>query len=251
MKAKAYTQLRSACTHAVEEGILTKNPCPKSSSPKRHKREKNALEKDALQEMWKRLDAIYDMKPVMVDMARLALHTGMRIGELCALSFDDITPTQIHVRRAIARNGGALRLKNYTKNGERRDIDLNDGIREIIERRRAIMSEHNKNLSGTYVFAQPTTPKQYPSPAYIGKQWNMFATMSGIKGVADEVPHFHDLRHTFASQALAAGIDVTTVAAILGHANIKTTLTYYARWMPSTRASSMQKIGQIMKADSE
>lgn len=246
MKCRTYSQLRSACNFALEENILSKNPCIKSNTPKRAVHEINPLEDEQLLELWEKLDVLYESKPALADITRFALNTGMRIGEICALTFNDITNTQIHVRRVITRNGGKLRIKLYPKNGKARDIDINDEIRAILDRRKTIISEHNQNLTDCYIFAAPFKPKKYPSPAYIGKQFNMFIAFTGIKGVANKPIRFHDLRHTFASQALSEGIDVTTVSAILGHENISTTLNYYARWLPSTRAKSMVKIGKAI-----
>lgn len=72
------------------------------------------------------------------------------------------------------------------------------------------------------------------------------ADSSSIVGVAGVKPRFHDLRDTFATQALVHGIDVVTVASILGHRNTSTTLKYYARWMPNANASAMAKMDGIV-----
>jgi integrase len=60
---------------------------------------------------------------------------------------------------------------------------------------------------------------------------------------------FHDLRHSFASNLLAAGIDVVTVSKALGHANVHITLTTYAHAIPKLRHGAGDALARLMRAD--
>lgn len=252
MLNKTYNQLMYACRWAVENGNLERNPCLKRDTPKRAKHELNPLD-DANVARLK--DALFNMQatdPKLADLADLALNTGMRIGELCALTFADIDNDVIHVRNVVVRGKGGCRLKDYPKNGDRRDVPQNDSIRAIIKRRRAVFSAHMDDLSRVYLFADLATPTKFPSPSYLGKAWSACMKTAGIVGVAGVKPRFHDLRDTFATQALVHGIDVVTIASILGHRDTSTTLRHYARWMPNANASAMKRMdGIVGEGDAE
>ena len=55
--------------------------------------------------------------------------------------------------------------------------------------------------------------------------------------------NFHALRHTFATRALEAGMDIKVLSSILGHAQASTTLNLYAHALPDHKRDSMQKMG--------
>lgn len=55
---------------------------------------------------------------------------------------------------------------------------------------------------------------------------------------------FHDLRHTFATMIIAAGVDVRTVASYLGHASVSMTLNTYADVDPEAKMAAVDKIGE-------
>jgi integrase len=57
---------------------------------------------------------------------------------------------------------------------------------------------------------------------------------------------FHDLRHTFASNLLAAGVDVVTVSKALGHANVHITLVTYAHAIPKERHGAGDALARLM-----
>lgn len=246
MLNKTYNQLMYACRWAVENGDLERNPCLKRDTPKRGKHELNPLDDANVSKLKMALDNMQSTDPKLADLADLALNTGMRIGELCALTFEDVDNDLIHVRNVVVRSKGGCRLKPSPKNGDRRDVPQNATTRAIIERRRAVFAAHMDELSGVYLFADLATPTKFPSPSYLGKAWSAAMKTAGIVGIASVKPRFHDLRDTFATQALVNGIDVVTVASILGHRDTTTTLRHYARWMPNANASAMDKMDGIV-----
>ena len=69
-----------------------------------------------------------------------------------------------------------------------------------------------------YVFYNPLTGKQYNN---VGRSFDRALKRSGIRDF-----HFHDLRHTFASQLVMAGVDLATVRELLGHKTLTMTLRY-------------------------
>lgn len=256
---KAYDQLNYACRWGVRMQELSSNPCDPVTPPARAHRDPNPLDEDNIVKLNTALDNLHDVSETqacLADAARLSLFTGMRLGELCGLAWSDIdggadgkltTDGCIHVNNVVTAPKGGAAIKPYPKNKERRDIPLNSAIIDLLTARRAMFTAIEGNdLTGCFVFARPTNAKKFASTDYIGHRWNMFISITGIRGVQGLIPHFHDLRHTFATQALTNGIDVVTVAAILGHKDTATTLRYYARWMPNANKDAMNKMGDVL-----
>ena len=135
------------------------------------------------------------LKPVVVT----ALNTGMRKSEILGLTWD----------RVDLRN--RLILIDKTKNGERREIPINDTLHRSL-------SGLTRHLKTDYVFYNPRTLKPFHD---FKKPFLKALSKSRILDF-----RFHDLRHTFASRLVMKGIDLTTVKELLGHKDIKMTLRY-------------------------
>ena len=127
-----------------------------------------------------------------------ALNTGMRKGEILGLTWDRIDLNN------------RLILLDKTKNGERREIPINQTLYDTLRK----LPRH---ISG-YVFTNPKTGKAYDN---LKRSWQGALRRSHIIDF-----HFHDLRHTFASWLVMKGVDLTTVKELLGHKDIKMTLRY-------------------------
>jgi integrase len=135
------------------------------------------------------------LKPIVV----LALNTGCRRGEILGLTWD----------RVDLKHG--FILLDDTKSGKRREIPINATVRVTLQ---GIV----RRIDVPFVFVNPDTGGRY----YDVKK--SFATACRKAGIRDF--HFHDLRHTFASQLVMNGVDITTVSKLLGHATLTMTLRY-------------------------
>ncbi|AVA33427.1 tyrosine-type recombinase/integrase [Cupriavidus metallidurans] len=130
-----------------------------------------------------------------------ALNTGMRKGELLALQWEDVDfeYKTIHVRRAIA------------KDDERRDIPITDELFECLTVWKLLAHK-------VYVFGNPETDAPLTD---FKNAWTTLLDAAKITGF-----RFHDCRHTYASQLVAAGVDLNRVRVLLGHSDIKMVLRY-------------------------
>jgi integrase len=117
-----------------------------------------------------------------------ALNTGMRRGEILSLKWENVD-----------LNHGFI-LQDKTKNGKRREMPINDTLR-------ATLTGIQRRLDVPYVFYDPSTAPPY------GDIKNSFKGACKRAGIRDF--HFHDLRRTFTSHLVIAGIDIATVRELL------------------------------------
>lgn len=147
------------------------------------------------------------LKPIVIT----AINTGMRKGEILNLKWDNVD----------LKNG--FILLDITKNGERREIPINDTLKSILQ-------GITRRLDIPFVFYDNKSGKPYQDIK------RSFATAVRRSKIHDF--KFHDLRHTFASHLIMAGIDLTTVKELLGHKDIKMTMRY-AHLAPSHKVKAV------------
>jgi integrase len=156
------------------------------------------------------------LRPIVVT----ALHTGMRKGEILSLQWKDVD-----LRHGFIHLDGSM-----TKNAERRDIPLNQTVRNTLRGLRT-------RLDVPHVFHVESTGKRYLDIK------RSFGTACRKAGITDF--HFHDLRHTFASHLVMLGQDLKTVQELLGHKDIKMTLRY-SHLAPEHKAKAVDIFDQAL-----
>jgi integrase len=157
-------------------------------------------------------------------MAILAMQTGLRIGELLALQWDDVGPDALAVRRAFARN-----KLGTPKGGRSRVVPLTHAARVVLRALR-------ESKSSQWVFAidgEPLRRAQVKRPLWTA------AKSAGIGPIG-----WHVLRHTFASHLVQRGCPLFTVSQLLGHRDVKTTLRY-AHLAPATLQSAVSMLDSV------
>jgi integrase len=143
-------------------------------------------------------------------MTILALNTGMRIGEICGLSWDDI---DLETRQLVVRRTATLGIVGSPKNNRERQIPLSAAAVETLA---SIPKGHR---SRRFVF-QRKTGELYP---YATARWQLSQACrrAGMREIG-----WHVLRHTFASWLVADGVPLLVVQTLLGHASIEMTMRY-------------------------
>ena len=148
----------------------------------------------------------------------LALSTGGRKSEIMGLTWADID-----------LKTGLATFQN-TKNGFRRSVPITGHALELVK---DIASK--RRFNSEYLFPGKFTGK----PASIQNIFNHAVERAGLKNF-----HFHDLRHSAASYLVMAGVDMRTVAEILGHRDMKMT----HRYSHLSRAHVTDAMGKLNKA---
>jgi len=244
--------LHRALSYAVAEGYITGNPAEMVAIPRGEKPEIVILTRD---EQFALMNASYSHRYGVF--VRLVLFTGLRLGELLGLMWQDIdfAGGLLHVRRTLNRLNKIDRPDNPNESTTEIVIQspksanscrsipllpnvLNDLLawREV-QKQDAIMNAGNYHDSGMLVtnpyggFVEPRTFKDY---------------YDAILRIA-QLPHFtfHALRHTFASRALEQGMDAKTLSMILGHASVAFTLDTYAHVLTDHKIEEMKRMQAV------
>lgn len=256
---KALTVLRAALRDACRDGRIDRNPAEFVNPPAMRKAPQNPLDERQQQALLADLNAYTAAHPE--DPSRLAIKTalltGMRQGEICALTWADVDLEggTLNVRRSIGRRGDSFRSGNasyYVKEpkngGSRRTIPLPPTLTADLRARRARMSEGCMAAGVTlrpsmYVFG--SIDGAFMNPHGLWVKWKRIAKRLGLTGLDGGAPKFHDLRHTFATTAIKHGMDVKTLSSILGHANAAMTLNVYASSDPDAKRAAMERMGAL------
>jgi integrase len=205
-------QLSKIFSLAVDNGYCENNPCRKVRRFRVDNKRERVLSDEEEKKLLAALTGGYaSLRPV----ALLALHTGMRRGEMVGLRWSDVdfASNTIRVPREI------------TKNGRARAIPLNRvSLSALVElKERAGASEHVLAGLGYGKFT-------------LSKKFGEATTAVGISGVT-----LHTLRHTFATRLKDAGVDPFTVRDLLGHATIQMT-NYYTHATPATMRCGVESL---------
>jgi integrase len=162
----------------------------------------------------------------------LAMATGARRGELCALRWQhvDTTTQQVLVLRAgIAQANGEM-WETDTKLHQRRHIALDPVTITVLtnyhqDRQQRAAAVGVTLTADGFVFSPRADGRTPRSPQALTCQYSRMVDRLGIRTT------IHKLRHYSATELIRAGVDIRTVAGRLGHAEGGTTLAFYAAWV--------------------
>jgi integrase len=237
------TVLRSAFAQAVKWNLIARNPVDAVSSPRPQRRPMTVLSPAQSQILIQETDGTE-----MGTLYRMALHTGMRQGELLALRWRDVDLSQglIDVNATLVRTGGQwLRSSTKSKAGTRR-VAMAPTLRSALSRHRALQAERllamgiridDDSLLFTDGWGNPL------NGAHITER--SFKPL--LRSLELPAVRFHDLRHAFASMMLSQGVRVDLVSQMLGHASAVTTLSVYAHLMPGDQDEAMRRLEAVLR----
>ena len=164
-----------------------------------------------------------------------ALYTGVRIGELCALKWEDISDGAVRINKTMHRlrdeNGKSrVMIDNPKTPSSNRTIPLPDFLSRIVESRR--------DSDGSYFLASENV--KMVEPRLMQKHFGKITELCALDGVT-----FHTLRHTFTTRCIECGFDAKTLSEILGHSDVKTTLNRYVHCSLELKRNSMNLLERL------
>ena len=205
---------------AVQENVIGFNPLTKIPVFRETKKEnRRALTGEEVHQLLHALDAYYEKKKnyksvnmLIYPYVYLAIYTGARRGELCALTWDDIDVEKCTVSINKSINEHLDIEVPKTTNAYRVNVIPKDVMAKLLPFKD---SKYNK------VFH--TCTGEYIKPSNIARAFRNILKFGSL-------PHIrlHELRHTLATLALQAGVPITDISKQLGHASISTTLDFYS-----------------------
>ncbi len=196
-------------TKALEWGRAKENPARKVRLLKGEVKRVRFLMPDEVQIL------LSNCPDCLIDLVTVAVHTGMRRGELLSLQWPQVNFEQ-----------GFITLLD-TKNHERRDVPMNETVNALLK---------GMEKRALYVFCGDSgKPFDRVDPLF-----HNTVKKAGLKDFK-----FHDLRHTFASNLVMAGEDLNTVRELLGHKDLKMTLRY-AHLAPGKKSKAVNVLDKVL-----
>ena len=232
------TVLRNAFSYAVDWELISENPCLGIKRLSYEEKKVKAFTKDEQRRLEKRIFECGDRRLFGVV---ICLYTGLRIGELLALTWDcvDLRRGTIAICKTVYRakdESGTWHVitdRPKTENSER--------IIPIPPFLKQMFSAHKNGAVGRYVIENTDgSPISTRSYQYI---------YSRLTESAKVPPYnFHVLRHTFATRAIECSMDIKTLSELLGHKSAVITLNRYAHSMLETKILMMKKLKSVYLA---
>lgn len=236
---KIWVLLKKVFEIAEKDEVIIKNPMKSVTKPKSKKKAKEVLA-FTLEEQLKFEKSILSEQYRLI--FSLALKTGMRCGEILALTLEDIDDKNnvIHVRRTITRDEiGEKMLGAYTKNRRSREIPMSAEIKSLLKEAVGNMIINKHHL----IFTLPDGSIIRPSTIN-----TVFKRICKNLGFNPDYS-MHSLRHTFATRCIEAGISMPVIQKLLGHKDIETTINIYTTIFDRYSNNEFDKLTEYMKTN--
>ena len=234
MVRKVHMILHQALDVAVKERIIVRNPTVGTTIPKKTYVEKQVLGDSQLDKF---MEAI-KQEPYWNDFFYVEILTGLRRGEICGLKWSDINFTEgtLCIKRSVGRvKNGSITIGETKTTAGTRNIILPPSVLTLLEQKQA-------DAINEWVFPHYMKPSDplHPDTAY-----RKLKTI--LKNLELPLIRFHDLRHTFATQATQGGVDAKTLAGILGHTDASFTLDTYTHVTGDMQKNASSVVNNMMQ----
>ena len=219
---------------AVRENLIARNPTEGITLPKKKTAPKQILSDTQLERFLEEIRA----DSVWHDFFYTELTTGLRRGEICGLMWSDFDETHgtLSIHRTLHTQRGGRLVTGETKTGTgKRTITLPPSTAGLLTQRK-------KHSYSQWIFPNPLQPEQPTSPNTAYNHLKTLLKRAGLPSI-----RFHDLRHTFATHALASGVDAKTLSGILGHTQASFTLDTYTHVTGDMQKRASEIIGNFME----
>ena len=236
--------LSTVLSSAVQWQVIFSNPCERVKPPKIERKETAYLDEEQARQLLAALDH-EDMQHKTI--VYTLLQTGLRRGELCGLEWDDVDMEKcvLHVRRSSLYLPGEGIFTDETKNrSSERTIQIPVDLVQILRSYRAWQNEQRLAAGDRWqesgrIFTSWDGAPIFPNS--ITHWFTNFIQRNGLPPIT-----LHGLRHTSATLLIAAGTNIRTVSARLGHSQTSTTMNIYAHAIQSADAVAAETLGDIL-----
>ena len=226
---KIHMLLHEILEAAVRERLIPKNPTEGTTVPKNNYPPMQVLGEEQLGVF---MEAIKS-EPLWYDFFYTEITTGLRLGEICALKWEDLNETdgRLRVRRSVHKEHGKLMIGETKTEKGTRTILLPPGTLHLLK-------ERHKTTPTEWIFPSLLKVGQPVAPSAAYHRLKEILKAAGLPEI-----RFHDLRHTFATHALTGGVDPKTLSGILGHTNASFTLDTYTHVTTDMQKRASEVVG--------
>ncbi len=232
--------LRGICRRAVGEGLLQTNPVERIEGRLGRQdseiHQVDYLTAEDLAKFLTKAGGLYAQEhPMFLVMAT----AGLRIGEAVALQVGDLDAVNrtLHIRRMVRRG-----YISSPKNGKGRVVDIPGSTVAVLESVRQTRQAEAayKGVEARWLFPGQTDEMPVTPETVRGTFWKALRA-AGIRKIRP-----HDLRHTYATLAIQAGVPLLTVSRQLGHASISTTADLYTHAVPGSNRAAAEALEAVL-----
>ena len=212
MVRACHAHCRSALEKALEDGLVHTNVAVGCKIPPKKAKEMKVLTEEEMQRFL--IQAKYDG---YFEICLLALTTGMRRGEIMGLQWQDLdfNTGMLEIKRQAYYLNGKMQTSEPKTKTSIRTIKLPEAVLNVLKKLK-------EKTDSRWMFPSPVVDDVPRNPNTLQKKIRKVLERADCKRI-----RFHDLRHTFATTALANGMDIKTLSSIIGHVSSSTTLDIY------------------------
>ncbi len=227
--------IKSSLETAVTVGITSEYQMDKLKRPRAKEKEIFcfSLSEQKLIEQYVMKDKRDKMKGVL-----LCLYTGLRIGELLALEWENVDLGKAELKVCRSCYDGKASSGEYTRITDTPKTPSSVRIIPLPEKIVPILAEMKEKSNSAYVISN--------GEKYISVRCYQRSFESLLKQLNINHKGFHSLRHTFATRALECGMDVKTLSEILGHKSPTITLNRYVHSLMEHKKEMMNRLGEYL-----
>lgn len=224
--------LQTCLQKAVDEELIPTNPCKKVQLPKDEPKEMQTLKANELAAF---LQETKDSG--CYEFYLLEITTGLRLGEILALTWDDLDMKNktISVNKQVQRIKSELKATTPKTAASIRKISICDECLNQL-----IILRSRQRLNTKLIFPSPIT-NGYRDPSSITRKLHRMQKRAGVPQI-----RFHDLRHSFATLSLEQGMDIKTISHMLGHTDAGFTMNTYMHVTDTMQQTVANAMGNLV-----
>ena len=235
--------LKLALDQAITWGLLTRNPAIGVKIPRVVHKEMQVITEEQAEAIFSALQNTYAWLPTLI-----AYHTGMRRGEILALSWDnvDLDKATIKVSRSFSlRDATGPLFKEPKTRAGRRTVDVGHTLVKALQKHRKEQMEAKlaagENWNNEYNLVCTRDNGSYISPNALSEFFTYKAEQLGIDMT------FHGLRHTHVSMLIKAGVPVNVISSRIGHSNPSVTHDVYSHLLPGMSREAVERFENLLR----
>ena len=249
-----YGIIRAALNKAVKLQLLNDNPCKFIDTPKRSKFKANTLTVQEFYLIYDKLNAELYEDYIFKLALDIALETGLRRGEMCGLTWDDIDFTNkcIHINQALIRVDNTYTISSLKTDSSYRSLPISDALLVKLENHKK-RQKINRVKYGQFYLKNIFNKKEYDL-VFTWENGKFIIPSNFLQRLKRMLKHcninknirWHDLRHTNATLLLEGGASMKTVQERLGHSLMQTTSDTYAHVTEKMNREATNIISNIL-----